>query len=93
MRPVGGSPSIAFASIEGPPSSPYAEGTFWLHIYFPLKFPVIAMRMRFLTPIYHPHFDASGDFLVHGLTSPRPGHPAQKWSPASTTRDILWTCC
>lgn len=47
-------------TIDGPASSPYANGKFKLELYLPDDYPMCAPKVRFLTKIYHPNIDKLG---------------------------------
>ncbi|MCJ1397230.1 hypothetical protein MMC11_000422 [Xylographa trunciseda] len=51
-------------SIEGPPSSPYEGGVFYVRIRIPEDFPWTPPDCHFLTKIYHPNIDAQGKICL-----------------------------
>jgi ubiquitin-conjugating enzyme E2 D/E len=69
------------ATIQGPPASPYAGGTFHLSIHYPQDYPQKPPDIKFLTKIYHPNIDESGYIDLNILT--------YDWCPALTISPIL----
>ena len=41
--------------MQGPPDTPYADGTFLLYVELGAQFPMVAPTARFITPILHPN--------------------------------------
>jgi hypothetical protein len=41
--------------MQGPPDTPYADGTFLLYVELGDQFPMVAPAARFITPILHPN--------------------------------------
>ncbi len=71
------------ATIAGPEGSPYADGTFFLHLKYPDNYPFKPPTVKFRTKVYHPNIssvdgtvfvDILGDMWCNALTiddSPR----------------------
>lgn len=53
--------------IYGPIGSPYEKGVFKIGITFPENYPFKPPRILFLTPIYHPNINESGDICLDTL--------------------------
>ena len=60
ITPIEDNLDNCLASLEGPPGTPYAGGIFWLHIAYPIDYPVSPPLIRFITPIFHPNIDQEG---------------------------------
>jgi ubiquitin-conjugating enzyme E2 D/E len=65
------------ASIAGPDDSPYAGGTFFLHLTYPSNYPFAPPIVKFNTKVYHPNIstedgsvfvDILGDRWCNALT-------------------------
>ena len=59
------------ATLTGPPSTPYAGGTFHLSLIFPTTYPFKPPAIKFVTPIYHPNVktdtgDICADLISEG---------------------------
>lgn len=67
--------------IQGPRDSPYEGGTFNLELFLPEDYPMVPLRVRFLTKIYHPNIDKLGRICLDILKD--------KWSPALQIRTVL----
>ncbi|KAI8902139.1 putative ubiquitin conjugating enzyme [Globomyces pollinis-pini] len=67
--------------IEGPSSTPFANGIFKLELFLPDSYPMEAPKVRFLTKIYHPNIDKLGRICLDILKD--------KWSPALQIRTVL----
>ncbi|KAI6649694.1 Ubiquitin-conjugating enzyme E2 D4-like isoform X1 [Oopsacas minuta] len=68
-------------TIKGPKDTPYEGGVFYLDIKFCLFYPFRPPKVRFITPIYHPHINSSGQLSIQFLES--------DWSPAYTIIKVL----
>ncbi|KAL5320182.1 hypothetical protein ACEPPN_010983 [Leptodophora sp. 'Broadleaf-Isolate-01'] len=67
--------------MQGPPDSPYANGTFLLYIELGQDFPRRPPSARFITPILHPNITKHG----------RVCHPIfdREWTPATRVYQVL----
>ncbi|KAH9205235.1 ubiquitin-conjugating enzyme/RWD-like protein, partial [Leptodontidium sp. 2 PMI_412] len=67
--------------MQGPPDSPYADGTFLLYIELGQDFPRRPPSARFITPILHPNITKHG----------RVCHPIfdREWTPATRVYQVL----
>jgi ubiquitin-conjugating enzyme E2 D/E len=70
------------AKITGPPDSPYAAGELEFRIFLPETYPLIAPRMTFITPIFHPNVSTRGEVKLAELEQ-------SQWSPVVTVRMLL----
>lgn len=53
------------ATLQGPPSTPYADHTFQLSLVFPPTYPFKPPSITFVTPIYHPNVQtATGEICA-----------------------------
>lgn len=73
------------ATIIGPVGTPYEAGVFNLSISFPSDFPFRPPRVRFLTPIFHPNINQSGEICLDILKD--------RWSPALSMQKVLLSLC
>eukprot|EP00042_Codosiga_hollandica_P000287 m.923298 g.923298 ORF g.923298 m.923298 type:complete len:149 (+) comp108384_c0_seq1:134-580(+) len=69
------------ATIMGPADSPYQGGVFFLNVTFPTDYPFKPPTIKFLTKIYHPNINASGNICLDILK--------KNWSPALTASKVL----
>ena len=53
------------ATIAGPDGSPFADGTFFLHLRYPDNYPFAPPTVKFKTKVYHPNInDEDGSVYV-----------------------------
>ncbi|KAH8912656.1 ubiquitin-conjugating enzyme [Coniochaeta sp. PMI_546] len=71
-------------TLQGPPNSPYAGGTFGLIVSLPVEYPFKAPTVTFSTRIYHPNVtnDSQGSICLGVLK-------AENWKPASKLLGVL----
>lgn len=69
------------ANLTGPTETPYDGGLFDLDIRFPLDYPFSPPKIVFLTKIYHPNINASGNICLDILKD--------NWSPVLTISKII----
>lgn len=70
------------ATVEGPPNTPYAQGTFNISLQFPESYPREPPHVAFSTLIFHPNVSLRGEVRLAELEQ-------TQWSPAFTVRTIL----
>ncbi|KAJ3332870.1 Ubiquitin-conjugating enzyme E2 T [Blyttiomyces sp. JEL0837] len=68
---------ILHAELQGPETSPYAQGAFKLEVRVPERYPFEPPQVQFRTPIYHPNIDSSGRICSDVLKLP----PKGNWKP------------
>ena len=68
-------------TIIGPQKTPYENGIFKLKIYFPTEYPMKPPQVTFITKIYHPNINRSGNICIDILKN--------NWSPALTISKVL----
>jgi ubiquitin-conjugating enzyme E2 D len=73
------------AQIYGPEDTPYAGGIFNLHILYPPNYPFKPPKVNFITKVYHPNIDSSGNICLDILKD--------HWSPALTISKVLLSIC
>jgi len=73
------------ATIMGPEDTPYHNGVFYLEIWFPSDFPFKPPKVNFITKIYHPNIDSSGNICLDILKN--------AWSPALSISKVLLSIC
>nr|XP_034491214.1 ubiquitin-conjugating enzyme E2 D2-like [Marmota flaviventris] len=83
--PVGDNMFRWQAAIMGPSDSPYQGGVFFLSIQFPSDYPFKPPKIMFITRIYHPNINRSGNICLDILRS--------EWSPALTISKVLLSIC
>jgi|TARA_B110000971_G_scaffold221752_1_gene270369 ubiquitin-conjugating enzyme E2 D/E len=71
--------------IYGPSDTPYEGGIFKLNIIYPQTYPFKPPKINFVTKVYHPNIDTSGNICLDILKD--------KWSPALTISKILLSIC
>jgi ubiquitin-conjugating enzyme E2 D len=73
------------ATIIGPSDSPYAGGVFECDVYFPVDYPFKPPKIQFITYIYHPNINKSGQICLDILKD--------QWSAALTLSKVLLSVC
>ena len=73
------------AIILGPTETPYEGGVFHLSISIPSNYPFKPPNIIFLTKIFHPNINYSGNICLDILKN--------QWSPALTISKILLSIC
>ena len=71
------------AVLKASDHSPYANGLYLLHIEVPKFYPCSPLRIKIVTPIYHPNVNENGDIDLKALR--------EGWSPALTIKTVLVT--
>lgn len=71
-------------TLKGPPSTPYAAGTFGLTLDLPTDYPFKPPVVKFATRIYHPNVtnDSNGNICL-GMVKP------DVWKPSSRITAVL----
>eukprot|EP00596_Hydrurales_sp_CCMP1899_P000130 CAMPEP_0119041168 /NCGR_PEP_ID=MMETSP1177-20130426/11357_1 /TAXON_ID=2985 /ORGANISM="Ochromonas sp, Strain CCMP1899" /LENGTH=894 /DNA_ID=CAMNT_0007007001 /DNA_START=348 /DNA_END=3032 /DNA_ORIENTATION=+ len=59
--------------LEGPDSTPYAQGTWLLYLKFPTDYPALPPELRFVTPIFHCNINSQGK-ICHSVLD-------RNWTP------------
>lgn len=72
-------------SIKGPKDSPFENGTFTLTAEFGEQFPFHPPIIKFVTPVYHPNIDLSGNICLNVLKMPSAG----SYNPTHTLESLL----
>jgi ubiquitin-protein ligase len=67
--------------MQGPPASPYEDGTFLLYIELGDQFPRKAPTARFITPILHPNVTKHGR-ICHPIFD-------REWTPATRIYQVI----
>ncbi|KAL4149712.1 hypothetical protein QTP88_003589 [Uroleucon formosanum] len=80
--------------IIGPPDTLYEGGFFKAHVNFPKEYPLRPPKMKFVTEIWHPNIDKSGDVCISILHEPgddKWGYEkaSERWLPVHTVETIL----
>jgi len=80
--------------IIGPPDTPYEGGFFKAHLTFPREYPLRPPKMKFISEIWHPNIDRSGDVCISILHEPgddKYGYEkaSERWLPVHTVETIL----
>ncbi|XP_055845378.1 ubiquitin-conjugating enzyme E2 T-like [Episyrphus balteatus] len=77
--------SSLIATIPGPKDSPYASGMFELSIIVGDQYPFRPPTFKFITPVFHPNIDSSGQICLDLLKMP----PVGTYNPAIRLESIL----
>lgn len=68
-------------TIEGPEDTPYAGLRFKISLEFPANYPYTAPTVKFVSPMWHPNVDMSGNICLDILK--------EKWSAVYNVQTIL----
>ena len=71
------------AVLKASDRSPYANGVYAVDIQVPAMYPCKPLRIKFVTPIYHPNVNENGDIDLKPLR--------EAWIPAWTIKTTLVT--
>lgn len=77
--------SNLLACIPGPADTPYASGRFKLSITIGDQYPFRPPTFKFITPVFHPNIDSSGQICLDLLKMPSTG----SYNPAIRLESIL----
>lgn len=69
------------AILIGPRDTPYENGIFKLKLHIPNDYPFKPPQVRFMTKIYHPNINSSGQICLDILKT--------QWSPSLTISKLL----
>lgn len=83
--PVGDSFSQLEAQVQGPKDTVYEGGLFKLAVDIPARYPFEPLKVKFVTPIYHPNIDAEGRICLDILNMP----PKGAWKPSLNVCTVL----
>jgi len=80
--------------IIGPPDTLYEGGFFKCHLSFPKEYPHRPPKLKFITEIWHPNIDKSGNVCISILHEPgddKYGYEkaSERWLPVHTVETIL----
>jgi ubiquitin-conjugating enzyme E2 G1 len=80
--------------VIGPPDTYFEGGFFKAHLTFPKEYPHKPPKMKFITEIWHPNIDKTGDVCISILHEPgedKYGYekPEERWLPIHTVQTIL----
>jgi len=74
-------------TMDGPPGSPYAAGTFTLHLTLPTDYPFKPPTVNFITKIYHPNISndspPNNGAMCLGMLKP------DLWKPSTKISAVL----
>jgi len=80
--------------IMGPPDTYYEGGCFKSHLTFPKDYPNRPPKLKFISDIWHPNIEESGDVCISILHDPgedKYGYekPQERWLPIHTVETIM----
>jgi len=80
--------------IIGPPDTLYEGGFFKAHLIFPKEYPLRPPKMKFISDIWHPNIDKSGEVCISILHEPgddKYGYEkaSERWLPVHTIETIV----
>ena len=73
------------ATILGPSNSPYQGAIFHLDIKIPDGYPFKPPKIKFVTPIFHPNINKTGDICLDTITT--------NWTPIMSIGKVLLGIC
>lgn len=71
------------ASISNLENTPYEQGTYYLEVYIPMDYPFKPPKVKFLTKIYHPNVDSSGEIWFFSIND--------NWTPTSNILKYIYS--
>jgi len=80
--------------IIGPADTLYEGGFFKAHLIFPKEYPLRPPKMKFITDVWHPNIEKSGDVCISILHEPgddKYGYEkaSERWLPVHTVETII----
>lgn len=80
--------------LNGPPDTIYDGGFFKAKLFFPLDYPFMPPKMKFISEMWHPNVYKDGSVCISILHAPgndpnQYEQASERWSPVHTVESIL----
>mmetsp|Transcript_11209 Transcript_11209/g.25953 ORF Transcript_11209/g.25953 Transcript_11209/m.25953 type:complete len:148 (+) Transcript_11209:118-561(+) len=69
-------------NLQGPASTPYAGGSFWIKVEFPTQYPFKPPMFQFITKVYHPSVELETGKICADIMN-------EGWGPTLNVRHCL----